>query len=170
MKPKDTKRAIDQLIGDIQHNEWYCVQGGSESELKDWEKELIVTGLRKLLLDADFEGETIGSTTEMLKKERTNSFVDIRDEALSDSEKEGIEKLFDMMLSLRQQIQLRDSFEKEMSRNEMPNGAKLCPFCAGEATMRPEGDYWEITCDDCGVSKQGSTFDEAWNEWNLRRL
>ena len=107
---------------------------------------------------------------EMLKKERTNSFVDILSEALSDSEKEGIDKLFDMMLSLRQQVQLRKSFEKEMSRNEMPNGAKLCPFCAGEATMRPEGDYWEITCDDCGVSKQGSTFDEAWNEWNLRRL
>jgi ribosomal protein L37AE/L43A len=152
MKPKDTKRAINLLIGDIQDNEWYCIQCGSESELKDWEKELIVTGLRKL------------------KKERANSFVDIRDEALNDSEKEGIDKLFDMMLSLRQQVQLRNSFEKEMSRNEMPNGAKLCPFCAGEATMRPEGDYWEITCDDCGVSKQGSTFDEAWNEWNLRRL
>lgn len=107
---------------------------------------------------------------EMLKKERTNSFVDIRNEALSDSEKEGVEKLFDMMLSLRQQIQLRKSFEKEMSRNEMLYDAKLCPFCGGEATMRPEGDYWEITCDDCGVSKQGSTYDEALNEWNLRRL
>ena len=112
----------------------------------------------------------IDEAIEVLKKERTNSFVDIRSEALSDSEIEGVEKLFDMILSLRQQVQLRNSFEKEMSRNEMPNGAKLCPFCAGEATMRPEGDYWEITCDDCGVSKQGSTFDEAWNEWNLRRL
>ena len=112
----------------------------------------------------------IDEAIEVLKKERTNSFVDIRSEELSDSEKEGIDKLFDMMLSLRQQVQLRNSFEKEMSRNEMPNGAKLCPFCAGEATMRPEGDYWEITCDDCGVSKQGSTYEQALNEWNLRRL
>ena len=51
--------------------------------------------------------------TREAKKERTNSFVDIRNEALSDSEKEGVEKLFDMMLSLRQQIQLRRSFENE---------------------------------------------------------
>ena len=57
MKPKDTKRAIDQLIGDIQDNEWHCLQGGSESELEFWEKNLIVIGLRKLLLDADFEGD-----------------------------------------------------------------------------------------------------------------
>ena len=49
MKPKDKKKAIDILIGDIQDNEWYCIQGGSESELKDWEKNLIVIGLRKLL-------------------------------------------------------------------------------------------------------------------------
>ncbi|NLC14597.1 MAG: hypothetical protein GX768_11220 [Chloroflexi bacterium] len=115
-------------------------------------------------------GEAIFSAIEVLKKERTNSFVDILSEALSDSEKEGVEKLFTMMLSLRQQIQLRRSFEKEMSRNEMLYGAKLCPFCAGEATMRPEGDYWEITCDDCGVSKQGSTYKQALNEWNVRRL
>ena len=112
----------------------------------------------------------IDEAIEVLKKERTNSFVDIRNEALSDSEIEGVEKLFTMMLSLRQQIQLRRSFEKEMSRNEMSNDAKLCPFCAGEATMRAEGDYWEITCDDCGVSKQGSTYEQALNEWNLRRL
>lgn len=55
MKPKDPKRAIVQLIRDVQDNEWYCLQGGSESELEFWEKELIVIGLRKLLLDADFE-------------------------------------------------------------------------------------------------------------------
>ena len=42
---------IDQLIGDIQNNDWYCVQGGSESELEYWEKDLIVIGLRKLLED-----------------------------------------------------------------------------------------------------------------------
>ena len=51
MKPKNTKREIDLLIDDIQDNEWYCIQGGSESELKDWEKNLIVIGLRKLLED-----------------------------------------------------------------------------------------------------------------------
>lgn len=55
MKPKDTKRAIDQLITDIQENEWYCLQDGSESELEFWEKNLIVIGLRKLLLGADFK-------------------------------------------------------------------------------------------------------------------
>ena len=53
MKPKDTKRAIDQLIGDIQDNEWYCKQGDSESELKHWEKNLILAGLRKLLEEVD---------------------------------------------------------------------------------------------------------------------
>ena len=63
-----------------------------------------------------------------------------------------------------------EMLKKEMSRNEMFYGAKLCPFCAGEATMRPEGDYWEITCDDCGVFKQGNTYEQALNEWNLRRL
>jgi transcriptional regulator with XRE-family HTH domain len=52
--------------------------------------------------------------TEMfVEKEGTNSFVALRSEALSDSEKEGVEKLFTMMLSLRQQIKLRSSFENE---------------------------------------------------------
>lgn len=51
MKPKDMKRAIDILIGDIQDNEWYCIQGGSESEMLDWEKELIIAGLRRLQED-----------------------------------------------------------------------------------------------------------------------
>ena len=60
--------------------------------------------------------------------------------------------------------------KKEMSRSEQLHGAKRCPFCAGEATMRPEGDYWEITCDDCGVAKQGRTYEQALAEWNYRRL
>lgn len=52
--------------------------------------------------------------TEMfVEKERTNSFVALRSEILSNSEKEGAEKLFTMMLSLRQQIKLRSSFENE---------------------------------------------------------
>jgi len=48
-----------------------------------------------------------------VEKERANSFIALRSEALSDSEKEGVEKLFTMMLSLKQQIQLRSSFENE---------------------------------------------------------
>src|SRR6056297_3120848 len=55
-------------------------------------------------------------TDMFVEKERTNSFVALRSEALSDSEKEGVEKLFTMMLSLRQQIQLRKSFENESSQ------------------------------------------------------
>ena len=52
--------------------------------------------------------------TEMfVEKERTNSFVALRSESLSDSEKEGVENLFTMMLSLRQQIKLKSSFENE---------------------------------------------------------
>ncbi len=42
-----------------------------------------------------------------------NSFVAMSSETLSDSEKEGVEKLFTMMLSLRQQINLRSRFENE---------------------------------------------------------
>jgi transcriptional regulator with XRE-family HTH domain len=55
-------------------------------------------------------------TAMFVEKERTNSFVALRSEALSDSEKEGVDKLFTMMLSLRQQIQLRKSFENESSQ------------------------------------------------------
>lgn len=55
--------------------------------------------------------------TEMfVEKERTNSFVALRSETLSESEKEGVEKLFTMMLTLRQQIQLRSSFENESNQ------------------------------------------------------
>ena len=55
-------------------------------------------------------------TDMFVEKARTNSFVALRSEALSDSEKEGVEKLFTMMLSLRQQIRLRSSFENESSQ------------------------------------------------------
>jgi hypothetical protein len=48
-----------------------------------------------------------------VEKENEDSFVALRSESLSDSEKEGVEKLFAMMLSLRQQIKLRRSFENE---------------------------------------------------------
>ncbi len=55
-------------------------------------------------------------TDMFIEKERTNSFVALRSEALSNSEKEGVEKLFTMMLSLRQQIRLRSLFENESSQ------------------------------------------------------
>lgn len=50
-----------------------------------------------------------------VEKEPTNSFVTLQSEALSASEKEGVEKLFTMMLALRQQIKLRSSFEHEFN-------------------------------------------------------
>ena len=114
MRPKDTKQAIDQLIGDIQKNEWYCLKGDIENELEYWEKNLIVTGLKNMLFGTDSDAHS------------------------------DIEILI--------------------------CGAKLCPFCAGKPTIQPEGDYWEITCDDCGVFKVGSTYDEALDAWNLRKL
>jgi len=51
-----------------------------------------------------------------IEKARTNSFVVLRSETLSESEKDGVEKLFKMMLTLRQQIQLRSSFENESNQ------------------------------------------------------
>lgn len=57
--------------------------------------------------------------TEMfVEKEQTNSFIALRSETLSDSEKMGAEKLFTMMLSLRQQIKLRSSFENESNHTK----------------------------------------------------
>ena len=49
----------------------------------------------------------------IVEEERTNSYVSLHSETLSESEIEGIEKLFTMMLTLRQQIQLRHLFENE---------------------------------------------------------
>ncbi|TCX48962.1 helix-turn-helix transcriptional regulator [Dehalobacter sp. 14DCB1] len=48
-----------------------------------------------------------------IEKQETNSFIALRSEALSENEKEGVEKLFTMMLSLRQQILLRSKFKNE---------------------------------------------------------
>lgn len=58
--------------------------------------------------------------------------------------------------------------DAEIKRQTLTYGAKPCPFCGGEATMKAEGDYHEITCDDCGASRQGHTYDDAINEWNFR--
>lgn len=52
-----------------------------------------------------------------VEKERTNSFVALRSEALGKNEKEGVDRLFTMMLSLRQQIRIRNSHENENSRS-----------------------------------------------------
>ncbi len=57
-------------------------------------------------------------TDMFIEKERANSFVALRSEALSESEKKGVEKLFTMMLSLRQQIQLRSSFVYESNQTD----------------------------------------------------
>ena len=52
-------------------------------------------------------------TDMFIPKKETNSFIALRSQALSDGEKEGVDKLFDMMLTLRQQILLRRKFENE---------------------------------------------------------
>ena len=55
------------------------------------------------------------STDMFVEKPGTNSFVALRSQALSESEKEGVDNLFTMMLSLRQQILLRGKFENELT-------------------------------------------------------
>jgi hypothetical protein len=40
-----------------------------------------------------------------------NKFVDLRTEALDEIEKEGLERLYQMMFALRQQKNIRESFE-----------------------------------------------------------
>jgi transcriptional regulator with XRE-family HTH domain len=48
-----------------------------------------------------------------VEKSQKNSYVALRSEELSESERIGVEKLFTMMLSLRQQFQLRRAYEHE---------------------------------------------------------
>lgn len=48
-----------------------------------------------------------------VEKEKSNAFIALRSEAITDSERECVEKLFTMMLALRQQIRIRSSFENE---------------------------------------------------------
>lgn len=52
-------------------------------------------------------------TDMFVEKQKPNSFIALRGEALSENEKKGVDKLFAMMLSLRQQILLRSKFENE---------------------------------------------------------
>jgi transcriptional regulator with XRE-family HTH domain len=51
-----------------------------------------------------------------VEKEKSNAFIALRSEAITDSEREGVEKLFTMMLALRQQIRIRSSFENEPNK------------------------------------------------------
>ena len=67
-----------------------------------------ITQFESLANTLDFE-----ITDMFIDKQETNSFIALRSEALSDSEKDGVEILFTMMLSLRQQILLRSKFENE---------------------------------------------------------
>lgn len=52
-------------------------------------------------------------TDMFVEKQKPNSFIALRSETLNEDEKEGVDKLFTMMLSLRQQILLRSKFENE---------------------------------------------------------
>lgn len=52
-------------------------------------------------------------TDMFVEKQKKESFIALLSATLSESEKEGVDKLFTMMLSLRQQILLRSKFENE---------------------------------------------------------
>lgn len=52
-------------------------------------------------------------TQMFFEKEETNSFIALRSEALNDTEKDGVDILFKMMIALRQQVILRRKYENE---------------------------------------------------------
>jgi transcriptional regulator with XRE-family HTH domain len=52
-----------------------------------------------------------------VEKETSNSFIALRSEALNENEKEGVDILFKMMISLRQQVFLRRKFENESTHS-----------------------------------------------------
>lgn len=52
-----------------------------------------------------------------VESQQNNSFVALRSEALNENEREGVDTLFRMMLSLRQQIVLRRKFEHEAEQS-----------------------------------------------------
>ena len=54
-------------------------------------------------------------TDMFVERQKPNSFIALRSKALNENEKMGVDKLFVMMLSLRQQILLRSKFENESS-------------------------------------------------------
>jgi transcriptional regulator with XRE-family HTH domain len=87
------------------------------SELTGINRVMIGRIERQSLIPSITQLESLANTLEFeitdmfIEKQETNSFIAMRSEALSGSEKEGVEKLFTMMLSLRQQILLRSKFE-----------------------------------------------------------
>ncbi len=54
-------------------------------------------------------------TDVFVEKEVTNSFIALRSATLNDVEKEGVDKLFKMMISLRQQVMLRRKFDESIN-------------------------------------------------------
>lgn len=48
-----------------------------------------------------------------VEQEGNNSFIALRSEAINDTEREGVDKLFKMMIALRQQVILRKKYENE---------------------------------------------------------
>lgn len=91
-----------------------------------------------------------------------------------------------MMEKLARLKELRDAFDNTgLNENEYfgiaqiideaierecldSGGLKSCPFCGGQAYGQPEGDYWEMTCEECGCFRQGRDHDSAMREWNSR--
>ena len=48
------------------------------------------------------------------------------------------------------------------------NNLKPCPFCGSEVEIIPEGDYLEITCDDCHLSMWFDDYETLEMIWNKR--
>lgn len=67
-----------------------------------------ITQFQALAKKLDFE-----ITDMFVDKQESNSFIALRSQVLNEDEKEGVDKLFTMMLTLRQQILLRRKFENE---------------------------------------------------------
>jgi transcriptional regulator with XRE-family HTH domain len=73
------------------------------------EREDFIPSVLQLEALADVLGFEI--TDMFVDRERTRSFVALRSEAMNDEEKKGVDTLFSMMFTLRQQILLRSRFE-----------------------------------------------------------
>ena len=99
-------------------------------EIKGFTKEELgnLTGINRIMIGRiereDFmpsivQFEALGSilgfdiTDMFVEKKAKNSFIALRSETLNDTEKEGVDKLFKMMIALRQQVILRSKYENE---------------------------------------------------------
>ena len=51
-----------------------------------------------------------------VEKETSNSFITLKNETINDTEKEGVDRLFKMMIALRQQVILRRKYENIKSQ------------------------------------------------------